>query len=158
MKQVDLTNSEIYQMLEVVNSFWNVKANFKFHYGLNKTKKNLERIVDKMPKYSPPTDPKYVEFLGVVQEKIKAEKIKFDSLDEISSFYEKELEAFPEAKKVREASLEEFRVILNKWEETVSTVKIYLIKEEHFPTEVDGEGANFLIQYFLEQEDEKKKK
>jgi hypothetical protein len=145
-----LKNQKIYEISESIGELKELKAHFKFHYALNKTTKVLNAVLKNMPKYVPPKTETYENFIKVVEDKIKTEKIKFTDMSEVSSFYEKEIENYPEAKQDRINSLKIFKEVIEKWENDTQTIFFHSISEDLFPNEITGIQAEFLEEYFLE--------
>lgn len=143
-----VTNKQIYEILQVIEDLANVKAHFKFHYALNKTKKVLEVKMKSAPTYVPPKTEEYELFIKETNKKAELEKIKFE---DISSFYEKELENYPEAKQNRLDSLEIFKTVVEEWELAEQEIFFHSIPAEYFPELVSGGQAHILTEYFLEQ-------
>lgn len=148
---IKLKNVEIYNLTEELEKLKDLKAPFKFHYALNKNKKNFERLLKGMPNYKPPTSNGYKEFLENVNSKIKKENIVFENAVEVDNFYKEEIKNYPEAEKERNDSLKTFGELLTAWENSEQEVEIYTVSEEFLPTDLDGHSAEVIIEYFLEQ-------
>lgn len=150
-----ITKSEVFGINEVIEEIKSViKADFKFNYMLKRNRDKIETVLKKVPQYSPPSTPEYIEYISSMQEKLKKENIRFNSAEEMNDFYSAEIENHPIAKEERRQSLVAFQEKTLIWEKEEVEIVFYTVPIEHFPSNLTFEQFEILSAFFATPEEE----
>lgn len=148
-----LTKKEIFNLNEILTEI-NVPATFQFNYMVKRNKDKFSTVVKNLPVFQPPKSKEYDEYLTAVKKKIEDEKITFKNIQELNTFYEKELENYPKAKDLRSAAIDQHKIKVEEWEKEKVDLELYLLQnKESIPDGLTQEQFEIILEYFTKKEE-----